>query len=335
MLIKTIRGWEIPERKITPEALVMNRRGMLKTAGVLALAGAATACGPSTTSQNTPPAGTETADNDNPNAAKYPAKRNEAFKVDREVTPELYVTSYNNYYEFGVEKDDPRRWANKLPIRPWEISFEGMVEKEFKTDADELVKTMALEERVYRHRCVETWSFAVPWTGFPMKALIEYAKPTSKAKYVVMKSFMNPQVAVGQTQVWIPWPYTEGLTIAEATNEMAFIVTGAYGKPLLKQNGAPLRLATPWKYGFKSTKGIQRFIFTDQRPTTYWMALGESEYGFWANVNPQVPHPRWSQATEEVLGTGQRVPTQLYNGYGEQVAMLYKDPGLQGERLFK
>ena len=162
-----------------------------------------------------------------------------------------------------------------------------------------------------------------PWSGFPMKALIQHAKPMSGAKYVVMKSFMNPQVAFAQKEFWVPWPYTEGLTIEEATNDLAFMVTGAYGKPLKKQNGAPIRLVTPWKYGFKSAKGIQRFIFTDQRPSTYWMALGANEYGFWANVNPEVPHPRWSQRTEEVLGTGMRVPTLLYNGYGEEVAQLY------------
>ena len=161
---------------------------------------------------------------------------------------------------------------------------------------------------------------------------MELAKPTSAAKYVVMKSFMNPQVAPAQNEAWVPWPYTEGLTLAEANNELAFIVTGAYGKPLLKQNGAPLRLATPWKYGFKSIKGIQRFIFTAQRPTTYWMALGRTEYGFWANVNPQVPHPRWSQATERVLGTDERRPTLMWNGYGEFVADMYK--GLEKERLF-
>jgi sulfoxide reductase catalytic subunit YedY len=332
MLIKVKRGWEIPERRITPEALVMSRRSIMKAAGLLAIGGTIASCGPSATDNSGPPLAT---DGDDPNAAKYPATRNAAYQVDRDITPELFVTSYNNYYEFGVEKDDPRRWANKLPIRPWEISFEGMVEKESKIDADALIKQMPLEERVYRHRCVETWSFAVPWTGFPMKALMDYAKPTSTAKYVVMKSFMNAEAAPAQNQVWVPWPYTEGLTVAEATNDMAFLVTGAYGKPLLKQNGAPLRLATPWKYGFKSTKGIQRFIFTDQRPTTYWMALGSAEYGFWANVNPKVPHPRWSQATEEVLGTGTRVPTQLFNGYAEQVAMLYKDPGLENERLFK
>jgi sulfoxide reductase catalytic subunit YedY len=331
MLIKTRWSWEIQERIATPEALVMNRRGLIKIAGVLALAGAGASCGRSSTSQNG--SGEEqVAEGPDPNVNLYPAKRNEAFKIDRDTTPELYVTSYNNYYEFGADKDDPRRGAFRLPIRPWQISFEGMVEKEFKTDCDTLIKAMPLEERVYRHRCVEAWSFAAPWTGFPMKALMDFAKPTSAAKYVVMKSFMNPEVAPAQKEVWVPWPYTEGLTIAEASNEMAFMVTGAYGRPLMKQNGAPLRLATPWKYGFKSTKGIQRFIFTDARPTTYWMALGSSEYGFWANVNPQVPHPRWSQSTEEVLGTGARVPTQIYNGYGEQVAMLYTD--VKNERLY-
>jgi sulfoxide reductase catalytic subunit YedY len=262
MLIKVRRSWEIPERIATPEALVMNRRALLKTAGVLAIAGAAASCGPSA-NQGAPTQ--QLADEGaNPNINLYPAKRNETYKIDREITQELYVTSYNNYYEFGVDKDDPRRGAFRLPIRPWEISFEGMVEKEFKTDCDALIKAMPLEERVYRHRCVETWSFAAPWTGFPMKALMDFAKPTSTAKYVVMKSFMNRDAAPAQNEIWVPWPYTEGLTLAEANNEMAFMVTGAYGKPLMKQNGAPLRLATPWKYGFKGIKSIVSIRLTEQ-----------------------------------------------------------------------
>ena len=334
MLIRIKPSWELPERMVTPEALVMNRRGLLKVAGVVAASGVLAGCDRGNVAQNaeTQAARAAAAAAPDPSASLYPVKRTEAFKIDRELTPEKIVASYNNYYEFGAEKDDPVRFAELLPIRPWEISFEGMVENPVKTDFDTLLKAMPLEERVYRHRCVETWAYAAPWSGFPMKALIDYAKPMSGAKYVVMKTWMNTDVAPAQNQVWVPWPYTEGLTIEEATNDLAFMVTGAYGKPLPKQNGAPLRLATPWKYGFKSAKGIQRFIFTDQRPQTYWMALGATEYGFWANVNPQVPHPRWSQSSEEILGTGQRVPTQLYNGYGEQVASLYAN--LASERLF-
>ena len=173
---------------------------------------------------------------------------------------------------------------------------------------------------------------AVPWSGFAFKALLDLAKPVGSAKYVVMTSFQNAEAAAGQRSSWYPWPYTEGLTIAEAANELAFLVTGAYGKPMLKQNGAPLRLAAPWKYGFKSTKGIVRFSFTDTRPRTFWEHVQDREYGFWANVNPKVPHPRWSQASERVLGTPGRVPTRLYNGYGEFVAGLYAN--LSGERLF-
>lgn len=173
----------------------------------------------------------------------------------------------------------------------------------------------------------------VPWTGFPMAALVAYAKPLAAAKYVRMETFLNPEIASGQRQSFYPWPYVEGLTMAEATNELAFMVTGVYGKPLLKQYGAPLRLATPWKYGFKSVKSIVRFTFTDERPVSFWEGLQASEYGFWANVNPEVPHPRWSQATEEVLGTGERAPTQLFNGYADEVAALYA--GIEGEQLYR
>ncbi len=207
-----------------------------------------------------------------------------------------------------------------------------MVAKEITIDAEDLIRKMPVEERLYRHRCVEAWSMAVPWTGFPLKALLAFAEPQSGAKYVRMETFQRPAEAGGQRQFWYPWPYTEGLTMEEASNDLAFIAIGVYGKPLPKQMGAPLRLAVPWKYGFKSVKSIVRFTFTDQRPKTFWEALGPTEYGFWANVNPEVPHPRWSQATEEVIGTGKRVPTLLYNGYGEFVADLYKDKS--GEKLF-
>ena len=191
---------------------------------------------------------------------------------------------------------------------------------------------MPLDERLYRHRCVEAWSMDVPWSGFPLKALVELARPLSSARYLRFTSFENAAVAPGQKTPWYPWPYTEGLTMAEATNELAYFATGVYGKALPKQNGAPLRLTLPWKYGFKSAKGIVRIEFTDKRPVSFWEALSAKEYGFWANVNPKVPHPRWSQATERVLGLDGRVPTRLYNGYGAYVAELYS--GMKNERLF-
>jgi sulfoxide reductase catalytic subunit YedY len=191
---------------------------------------------------------------------------------------------------------------------------------------------MPLEERVVRHRCVEAWSMIVPWSGFPLARLIELARPLGSAKFVEMRTFQDADVAPGQRQFWYPWPYLEGLTIAEATNQLAFIVTGAYGQPLPKPNGAPLRLAVPWKYGFKHVKSIVRFTFTDRQPKSFWEEIGAGEYGFWANVNPEVPHPRWSQATEERIGTGERIPTQLFNGYQEFVADLY--PDLSDRSLF-
>ncbi len=320
VLIKSLRGWEIPESLVTPEDPVFDRRRLLKTAGAAALVGLAGA--------NSASAAEAAAD---PSAKLYPVKRNAAFTVDRPITDERIVTSYNNYYEFGTRKNIVAP-AQRLNLRPWQVSIEGLVERPFKIDMDALLARMPLEERVYRHRCVEGWSFVAPWSGFPLKALVDLAKPTPAATYVTFKTFLDRNVAFGQREIFYPWPYTEGLTIAEARNDLAFMVTGAYGKPLPKQNGAPLRLATPWKYGFKSIKGIQRISFSATRPKTYWEVSGPDEYGFWANVNPEVDHPRWSQATEEVLGTGNRVPTKLYNGYADQVASLYAN--IKGQKLF-
>ncbi len=202
----------------------------------------------------------------------------------------------------------------------------------FELGIDDLLAKVSLEERLYRHRCVEAWSMAVPWTGFPLARLVALARPLGSAKYLRMETFRDPSLAPRQRAAWYPWPYVEGLTMAEATNELAFLVTGAYGKPVAKSMGAPLRLAVPWKYGFKSIKSITRFSFVEERPKSFWQALQDSEYGFWANVNPEVAHPRWSQATEQVLGTTERKPTLLFNGYGEYVADLYK--GLENERLW-
>lgn len=322
MLIKTKPGWWLPDAQATPEAVYLDRRRLLQAmglgAGLLAAGGALA-----------PRAAWAEAAAD-PTADLYPARRNDRYTLDRPLTPEGDVTTYNNFYEFGSDKDI---WeaAQELQIRPWTVKFDGMVEQEREVDIDTLIRAMPLEERLYRHRCVEAWSMAVPWSGFPLKALVDYARPLASAKYVRMETFQN-DTAPGFSQPWYPWPYVEGLTMAEATNELAFIVTGLYGKPVPRQNGAPLRLVTPWKYGFKSIKSIISFTFTDERPVSYWQQLQASEYGFWANVNPDVSHPRWSQAKERVLGTGERVPTLLYNGYGEYVAGLYQ--GLDGEKLF-
>ncbi|MEQ8166292.1 MAG: protein-methionine-sulfoxide reductase catalytic subunit MsrP, partial [Alphaproteobacteria bacterium] len=261
-----------------------------------------------------------------------PVARNMRYEYIREVTPASYATQYNNFYEFGSHKRIYRA-AEALEIRPWTVAIDGLVEKPFEIGIDELLSRMTLEERVYRHRCVEAWSMVVPWSGFPFRDLVALARPLGSARYVAMQTFHDPAIAPGQREPWYPWPYTEGLTMAEATNELAFLVTGLYGKPVPKQNGAPLRLAVPWKYGFKSIKSIVRFTFTDKRPVSMWQAIQPKEYGFWANVNPEVAHPRWSQATERVLGTDRRVPTQLYNGYGAFVAELYK--GVEGEALFR
>ena len=312
------RGWELPERLATPEHLFFSRRSFLAATGAALVAPGLAAA-------------QATADASDPSAHLYPAKRNEKFVLDRPITDEAINTTYNNFYEFGSAKSISRA-AQALKLRPWTVKIDGMVAKPFEIGLDDLLAKMPLEERLYRHRCVEAWSMAIPWSGFPLAKLVELAQPLGSAKYVRMETFLDREMAPGQRAVWYPWPYVEGLTIPEATNELAFLVTGAYGKPVSKSQGAPLRLAVPWKYGFKSIKSIVRFNFTDQRPKTFWEALQASEYGFWANVNPQVPHPRWSQATEELIGIGERRPTLLFNGYADYVANLYQ--GLESERLW-
>jgi len=314
------RGWEIPEHAATPERIFLDRRTFLAGSGAATLL-----LSPQMALAQ------RIADLPDPTAKLYPVKRNEKYKLDRTVTAEKLNLAYNNFYEFGSSKSIANA-AQALKLRPWTVKIDGMVEKPQEIGIDDLIAKMPLEERLYRHRCVEAWSMAIPWSGFPFAKLVELAKPLSSAKYVRMETFLDKSVASGQRQTWYPWPYVEGLTMAEATNELAFLVTGAYGKPVSNQQGAPLRLAVPWKYGFKSIKSIVRFSFTDKRPKSFWEELQASEYGFWANVNPQVPHPRWSQASEKILGTDERKPTLLFNGYGEYVAGIYK--GLEKERLW-
>jgi len=325
MHIRRKRGWELPESRATPEAVFRGRRRLIKAAaaGPILLAAASLV----------PGAWHRAFADADPTLEYYPAPRDPKYKIaPRPLTPAKYVESYNNFYEFGSQKDIADA-AQKLKIRPWEIAVDGLVENKFTIGFDDLLAKVALEERLYRHRCVEAWSFTVPWTGFPLKSLVDMARPLGSAKYLKMTTFQDPEVAPGQRQVWYPWPYTEALTMAEAVNELAFLVTGAYGKPLEKQNGAPIRLHVPWKYGFKSAKSLVRFTFTEDRPKTFWDTVQGNEYGFWANVNPKVPHPRWSQATERVLGTDERIPTQLFNGYAEYVASIYK--GLEGQQLYR
>ena len=330
MLFKRKRDWDLPESAATQEKHYIDRRRILAGLGL----GGAILAAPAVLRM----AGGDSADvaseappEIDPSAGRYPVPRNATYTVARALTAEKDATTYNNFYEFGSHKSIHRA-AQKLPIRPWEIRIDGMVEAPLTVGFDELLAKMPLEERIYRHRCVEAWAMTVPWSGFPLKALVDFARPLGSAKYLAMETFENAAVAPGQNQAWYPWPYQEGLAIEEATNDLAFIATGIYGKPLPKQNGAPLRLAVPWKYGFKSVKSLVRFTFTEQRPKSFWERLQASEYGFWANVNPEVPHRRWSQARERLLGTGERVPTRIYNGYGEFVAGLYTDR--KGERLY-
>jgi sulfoxide reductase catalytic subunit YedY len=321
MLIKIPKGWEIPERKVTPEHVYLNRRKFLARASAGLVAGVGGLIMPGD-------AGFSLLAKQEPAQALAPLKapRNPEYKTDRPITAERIATGYNNYYEFTEVKDQVWKVAQDFKPRPWQIEFKGDIEKPFKIDVDELIKKMTLEERVYRHRCVERWVVIFPWIGFPMKKLVEFAKPTSKARYIRMVSFFRPGQAPGQRGgTWDAyWPYYEGLTMEEANNELAFMVVGAYGKVLPNQNGSPIRLHMPWKYGFKSIKAITKFEFVEKKPPTFWHTAVPNEYDFEANVNPNKPHPRWSQAHEQLVETGETVPTKLYNGYEKYVAQLYK-----------
>ncbi len=298
------RGWEIAERFVTPEAAVLNRRALLGgTAALLATAAGLAAA------------------HAEPNP-KYPA--------GRPLTEEKYATTYNNYYEFSESKDLWRE-AQAMKTSPWTIELAGLVKQPRKIGFEDLLKQVAVEERIYRHRCVEAWAMTVPWTGFPMSELLRVAEPLGSAKYLAFETVQDKSMD-GLSQPLYPWPYVDGLAIDEAANELAFITTGMYGKPLPPQNGGPIRMTTPWKYGFKQVKSIIKVTFTEKRPRCFWQDINASEYGFWANVNPAVSHPRWSQARERLLGVDEWVPTQIYNGYGDFVASLYSDR--KSEKLF-
>ncbi|MEE8200897.1 MAG: protein-methionine-sulfoxide reductase catalytic subunit MsrP [Candidatus Acidoferrales bacterium] len=319
MLLRIPKGWETPEREVTPEGVYRSRRHFLKGAALgmgafgLAALGVSQALNPFS---DTPP-GIE-------NLPSLPAERNPKYTTQRPITSEKIVGGYNNFYEFSLEKGEVAKLARQFQPRPWEIEITGEVERKRRIDVDDLIKQMTLEERVYRLRCVEAWSVVVPWVGFPLKQFVDWARPKSSARYLRMVSFWRPGQAPGQRNSKdLPWPYFEALTMAEATNELAMLVVGSYGHLLPNQNGAPLRLIVPWKYGFKSIKSITKFEFTRKQPKNFWNVVLPNEYGFSANVNPNVPHPRWSQASERDVATGRRIRTRLYNGYAESVAHLY------------
>jgi methionine sulfoxide reductase catalytic subunit len=326
MRIRRLRAWEIAERLTTPEGVFVDRRRFLGAAGRLALGAIAahvTACGEARSGASA----SSEAPLPKDIAKLYPAHRNAKYALDRPLSNEEIVESYNNYYEFGDVKDSPAHAAQKLTTRPWAIEIAGLVSKPFTIDRDDLVRKMSIEERLYRHRCVEAWSLAVPWTGFPLKALVDLARPLSSAKYLRTVSFHRPSEAPDQLKPWYPFPYFEAFRMDEAVHDLAFVAIGAYGHELAKQNGLPVGLRMPWKYGYKSPKGIVRFEFTEQAPQTFWRSLQPFEYGFLSNVNPAVPHPRWSQARERFFGPHgvEMRDTLPYNGYAEQVAGMYDE----------
>ena len=316
--IKIPKEWEIPEKQVTPESDYINRRKFIKDLG-LAGAGALLFSSSNACAQNR---GVEK-QLEPYQAQKLVAENNPNFTVNRQMTDEVVAATYNNYYEFTLSKSTVWKRVEKFKTRPWEIEISGLVEKPMTLDVDDLIKQVPLEERIYRFRCVEAWAMVVPWIGFPMKALLEKVQPTADAKYVRMLTFLDPDVAPEQRDLRMPWPYFEALTLAEAMNDLTLLTVGIYGHILPPQHGAPIRLIVPWKYGFKSIKSIVSIELTDQKPRTFWNTLAPREYDFEANVNPNVPHPRWSQARERMIGTGERFPTLLYNGYGSSVAHLY------------
>jgi sulfoxide reductase catalytic subunit YedY len=310
MLIQ--RASDIASSEITSETLYHNRREFIKTASSILGLTAVGSIIPAVPAFAAPQA-----------KGKY--------DTTEKPTPFEDVTTYNNYYEFGTGKDDPARRSKNFRPKPWTVKVEGMCKKPASYNFDDLVKGLTTEDRIYRMRCVEAWSMVIPWAGFPLRALIDKLEPLPSAKYVEFKTLVDPGQFPEQGRSFLKvldWPYIEGLRMDEATHPLAFIATGLYGKPLPNQNGAPLRLVTPWKYGFKGIKAINSIRFTDKQPVNTWQVQAPQEYGFFANVNPNVDHPRWSQARERRIGEFFKRPTLMFNGY-EQVAELYSGMDLR------
>jgi sulfoxide reductase catalytic subunit YedY len=315
MVIK--KGKDIRSSEITPKALFVNRRAFLTgiaTAGAAAVAGFGLRdlARPGVTVQAN---------------AKIDGIQKSPFSTTETITPYKDVTNYNNYYEFSTDKYEPAGLAKNFKTRPWTVTIDGLVNKKKTLDVDSILKLSAPEERIYRHRCVEGWSIVVPWVGFSLSALLKQVEPLGKAKYVKFTSLADSGQMPGVRVPVLHWPYVEGLRLDEANHPLALLGFGMYGEVMPNQDGAPLRLVLPWKYGFKSAKAIVKITFTDSQPVNSWNEAAPNEYGFYSNVNPNVDHPRWSQATERRIGDGgllaRRRPTLMFNGYGDQVASLY------------
>ncbi|MEX2529485.1 MAG: protein-methionine-sulfoxide reductase catalytic subunit MsrP [Gemmatimonadota bacterium] len=325
-------GWWIAESSATPPETYWNRRRFIRSAGAalgalgtLGVSGCRGNGGGENGSEGARvPDGPLQTIPDTPSADLYPAPANPIVEPGRPLTERIVAATHNNFYEFTTEKDAVWRNVGPFEARPWTLEVSGEVENPGVFDVADLEREIGLEERIYRLRCVEAWAMTVPWTGFPLHRLLDRVRPLSSGRYLRFVSFDRPDQAIGQrTQPWYPWPYYEALRMDEALNELTLVVTGIYGEPLLKQHGAPVRIVTPWKYGYKSPKSIVKIEVTRERPPTLWNDLQPAEYGFYSNVNPAVPHPRWSQASEELIGENRRVATEPFNGYGEWVGELY------------
>ncbi|KFZ37277.1 TMAO/DMSO reductase [Shewanella mangrovi] len=325
-------SWHISDNEVTPQAVFSSRRKIIKTLGLGSIAASL---------PGYVQAGIfDLFGEDKPDfvTSKLTFTANQAFQASDEKTPYSKVIRHNNFYEFGTGKQDPYVNAQQFKVNPWQLNITGMVDKPVQLDYDALFSQLPLEQRTYRFRCVEAWSMVIPWVGFPLASLLKLAGVQSSAKYVAFETLFDPEQMPGQRNRLmgggIHYPYVEGLRLDEAMNELAFVAVGLYDQTLSPQSGAPVRIVLPWKYGFKSIKSIVNIRLLDKQPPTSWNQLAAHEYGFYANVNPQVDHPRWSQASERLIGAGgllsaQRIDTQMFNGYGEQVADLYRGMDLR------
>jgi sulfoxide reductase catalytic subunit YedY len=305
---------KIRSSEITPEHVYLSRREFIKGAGVLGgTAAIIAACAPAAGETPVPPTA----------PASTPSAGASTDELGNPLTEFDAITNFNNYYEFSTDKEDVAKLSAGFTTSPWQVAVGGMVRNPKTYDVDDLVSSFTQEERIYRLRCVEAWSMVIPWTGFSLKHLLDEVEPTSDAKYVRFETIYDPDRMPGQKSPWYTWPYVEGLRLDEAYHDLAILATGVYGNPLLPQNGAPIRIVVPWKYGFKSIKSIVKIDLVSEMPVSLWMDAAPDEYGFYANVNPNVDHPRWSQSTERRIGERGRIPTLMFNGYEEEVAPLY------------